>query len=343
MSVTIKEIAELCGVSRGTVDRVLNKRGNVNPETAKRIEELASSLGYTPNKAATALAARKKNLTLGILVISEGNVFFDDVLKGIQNAIAELQSYGIRVIMKKMKGYGVSTQLKLIDELLAENINGLVLTPINDPLIAAKLTSLHETQIPVITLNSDIENAPRLCYVGIDYFKSGQIAAGLLGLLKPNGCHTGIVTGSLKSLGHQGRIAGFLERIENKYPHIQVIDTLENNDDEIESFDITKTLLLAHPEIDALYLTAGGVYGACKAVQSVNPNHKVTIICCDDIPQTQELVASGFISATVCQQPITQGYLAVKGLFEYLVHGTLPTATDTLIKNEIKISENIYI
>ena len=38
---TIKEIAALAGVSRGTVDRVLNHRGSVNPETAKRIEEIA--------------------------------------------------------------------------------------------------------------------------------------------------------------------------------------------------------------------------------------------------------------------------------------------------------------
>ncbi len=87
MPVTIKEIAALCGVSRGTVDRVLNKRGHVNPETAKRIEELAVSLGYTPNKAATALASRKKNITIGLIIFSEGNVFFDAILEGIQNDI----------------------------------------------------------------------------------------------------------------------------------------------------------------------------------------------------------------------------------------------------------------
>ena len=42
MPVTVKQIAELAGVSRGTVDRALNGRGNVRPEVEKRILELAT-------------------------------------------------------------------------------------------------------------------------------------------------------------------------------------------------------------------------------------------------------------------------------------------------------------
>ena len=48
---TMKEIADLSGVSRGTVDRVLNGRGSVRPETAKRVMEIAEQLNYQPNKA----------------------------------------------------------------------------------------------------------------------------------------------------------------------------------------------------------------------------------------------------------------------------------------------------
>ena len=41
---TIKEIAELAGVSRGTVDRVLNNRGSVNPATAALVRDIARQL-----------------------------------------------------------------------------------------------------------------------------------------------------------------------------------------------------------------------------------------------------------------------------------------------------------
>jgi len=57
--VTMKSIAEICGVSRGTVDRALNGRGRVSKETADNIRKAARQLGYQPNPAGKALAARK--------------------------------------------------------------------------------------------------------------------------------------------------------------------------------------------------------------------------------------------------------------------------------------------
>ena len=46
---TIKQIAELAGVSRGTVDRVLNNRGSVNANTAARVREIAEKLNSNVN------------------------------------------------------------------------------------------------------------------------------------------------------------------------------------------------------------------------------------------------------------------------------------------------------
>lgn len=48
MAGTIQRIAELAGVSRGTVDRAINGRGRVNEETAARISQIADELGYVP-------------------------------------------------------------------------------------------------------------------------------------------------------------------------------------------------------------------------------------------------------------------------------------------------------
>ena len=61
--VTIKEIAEMAGVSRRTVDRVINHRGSVKPETEQKILKLIKELGYTPNAAGRSLAAHKRNFS----------------------------------------------------------------------------------------------------------------------------------------------------------------------------------------------------------------------------------------------------------------------------------------
>lgn len=58
--VTIKQIADLAGVSRGTVDRVLNNRSGVNPETEVRVRKILTALNYSPSKAGQNLAIKKK-------------------------------------------------------------------------------------------------------------------------------------------------------------------------------------------------------------------------------------------------------------------------------------------
>ena len=78
--VTIKEIARLAEVSRGTVDRVLNNREGVSEETAERVRRIADELGYKPNKVGMALAAQKNKFIIGIIVFSRKNPFFDQVI-----------------------------------------------------------------------------------------------------------------------------------------------------------------------------------------------------------------------------------------------------------------------
>ena len=51
MAITLNQIAEICGVSRGTVDRALHNKGNVRPAVAERIKAVATEYGYTPNRA----------------------------------------------------------------------------------------------------------------------------------------------------------------------------------------------------------------------------------------------------------------------------------------------------
>ena len=48
MPVTLQQIAEAAGVSRGTVDRALKNRGRVNAEVAERIRKIAKEMGYQP-------------------------------------------------------------------------------------------------------------------------------------------------------------------------------------------------------------------------------------------------------------------------------------------------------
>ena len=51
--------------------------------------------------------------------------------------------------------------------------------------------------------------------------------------------------------------------VTETYGGIQIVETVNNSDDESRSYDLTADMLRRHPEINALYFTAGGVYGGC--------------------------------------------------------------------------------
>lgn len=334
---TIKEIADLAGVSRGTVDRVLNNRGAVSPQTADKVLEIVRALNYRPNKAGIALAAQKKKYKIGVILFSEHNPFFDEVMEGVREKAAELQDYGITTITRRVE-FDAEAQLLAIDQLLEEGIHGLMLAPYNHMRIREKIDRLMEQQIPVVTVNTDIGGSRRMAYVGSDYFQGGCIAAGLLALMTEGEVGLGIVTGSSNVLCHTERIRGLQHTLSASYPQIRVVQILENHDDEFESYTLTRRLLLEHPDINALFFSAAGVHGGCRAAEE--SGRRLKIITFDEVPTTLEMLKKGVISATISQQPYRQGARSLDLLFEYLTSGTAPQKEAYFVEHSIKIREN---
>ena len=337
---TIKEIAALAGVSRGTVDRVLNNRGSVNPATAEKINEIAKALDYKPNKAGLALAAQKKKIKLVVILLSTDNPFFADVLKGVNEKASDLAGYNCTVLVKQIP-INVDAQLGAIDELLREDVNGIALAPQNDDRIRIRINELSEQGIPVVTLNTDIENSMRIAYVGSNYTRSGRTAAGLLRLMTHGDVRIGIITGSSDILCHTERIAGFTDALKPYQEHMHIISIKETQDDEIASYEQTARLLNEHPEINALFFAAGGVYGGCRAIASLGLAGKLCVVAFDKAETTQQFLRDGVLSAVICQQPRIQGKKPLDLLFHYLTSGELPDREYHYTAVDIRILENI--
>ena len=163
----------------------------------------------------------------------------------------------------------------------------------------------------------------------------------MLGLITGGKANIGILTGSNKISGHNKRIAGFKNVCQQKFRDFNILATYETNDDEVEAFDVTKRMLIENPEIDSIFIVGAGVYGACKAVISLGLENKMSIICYDRVPTTIEMMNKGIIKATICQQPFTQGNRSIHTMFNYLVSGNRPEKVQLIVKNEIRILENI--
>lgn len=339
---TMKQIAQLAGVSRGTVDRVLNKRGSVKEETALKITEIANSLQYTPSKAARALATLKRDLKLSyIMPDPNANHFFQQVKEGVLEKAADLQEYGVTVELLCSDFSNPDCQVKLLEQAVANGTSGIVIAGFNRKETAAKLLEISSSGIPVVTANTDIANCGRIAYVGSDAYKSGQTAAGIARMIVHNHAKVGIITGSRSIQCHTERIRGFTDHLQQYAPEIKITEIKENKDDDFESFAVTKELLLSHPEMDLLFLSGAGVFGACRAIEKFRPNSPLKVICYDCTQETKVMLEKGIIHVSICQQPEIQGSKPLDILFNSIALNVPPAQEYSYTKNEIIIRESL--
>lgn len=313
---TIREIAELAGVSRGTVDRVLNNRGSVNEETAERIRAIIRQLDYKPNRAGIALAAQKKKYLIGVILFSRKNPFFDHVMQGFSDKAEELSLYGCEISVKRV-AYHPEAQLSAIRACLKEGIQGLIITPYNGDEIREELNKLIRSGIPVITVNSDAEGVRRLSYVGSDYYNSGEAAGALMKLVTSGSVRLGIVNGDNNILCHTQRISGFVDKLSDD-ARFKVVCQGESLDDDKTAYELVSRMLHSHPDINAFYFTAAGVYGGCRAIAELAPEKDIKVITFDEVPSTVEMMQKNIITATICQEPYWQGSKSLEVMFSFL-------------------------
>ena len=313
---TIKQIAEKAGTSRGTVDRVLNGRGNVNPELAKRILDIAERERYQPNQLAQALIRSRQRTHIGMVIPSVGNPFFDEVLRGAQSRARKLSSYGTTLTIREIKGYDAATQLQAMRRLVAEGVDALAVMPLDVPEVAAYLQSLP---IPVVTVNTDID-VDRVAFVGCDYYNSGMITGDLVQLM-------------LNGRGHMDRVRGLRTALEST-PEITVDAVLENQDDDDVSCQVLRAYLADHTP-DLVCFAAAGIDGGMRAILESGKN--IRVLAVDGTEAVLRYMEEGRIAATVTQEPFAQGDEAVRVLFDYIHTGRRPAAGVVYTHNRVRV------
>lgn len=318
MSVTLKDLAKASGVSIGTVSRALNDKNEVSAKTSERIRQLAQELGYIPNRAGRALSAQKNINFIGVCIPSINSPFFDDIKKGIDQALREFKDLGIDIVLKEQEGWDVQSQLDAIDQLIAAGCKAFVLCSVDSPLIRERIDELSENGMPVILLNNDLPDTKRLCFVGPDYLKSGRVAATMVDKC----CHGQkikalVVVGYKEHLGHKTRVEGFTSELKKRNSDYEIVDVIEGKDQDIITQQVTMKAFMEHPEINVVYMATGsGVSGLGAAIIADAVHHRF-VIACDEIYTTKELVKNDIVDFVICQSCQVQGFQVIKKFHDY--------------------------
>jgi LacI family transcriptional regulator len=273
--VTIAEVARRARVSKTTVSRVLNNKGDVDASTAIRVREVIAATGYTPSAGAVGLA-RGRTQTVGMLVPGLTWPWMGDVLQGVADVL-EARGYGL---LLNTMNRGEDSLTQFARHVSANAFDGLLLVEPPDTL--SYITSLHESGLPVVMID-DRGNHRGFPSVATSNHEGAADAAAHL--LASGRRRIAMVTGPAEFGCTRDRTAGLRDRLSQQGVELDVRLVVEG--------DFTRgggqaavEELLAGPEFDAVFthndLMAVGVLDALSLAGRAVPDD-VAVIGFDDI------------------------------------------------------------
>jgi LacI family transcriptional regulator len=339
--ITMKDIARLANTSIGTVDRALNNKAGINKETRSRILQIAESLRYTPNSLGKALVLKKQNIKLGFILEPVNNPYFAELKRGVEQCVVELEHYGISSYIFVMNSVEEGEQLHLMDKLCELGVSGIALNAINSKAVREKIDGFVDQGIRVVTCNTDTTASKRDCFIGFENELSGRLAAELLAKFTGERGKFIVEVGFSFLQAHMNRLKGFTDKIALSYPGITVARVMESREDDHALMKNTLDALEADPDINGIYLTSFGINSIVNTIKLKKPENNIKIICHDLMPPTADLIREGLVSATICQNPVKHGYMAMKILSELVINNRNPKQEIYLTSTSIKLAENL--
>ena len=148
--VSLKDIAEACGVSVATVSKALNNHSDVSQSRREQIKKKANELGYLPNMAAKALKTKSTH-DIGILFADAHNSglthpFFSEVLEGLKSE-AEEKGYDLTFINTRSK----MNRMSYLEHCLYRNVDGVVIACVD--FFQPEVVELAQSRLPVVTID----------------------------------------------------------------------------------------------------------------------------------------------------------------------------------------------
>lgn len=317
--------------SRGTVDRVINKRGRVAPDVEARVLAVLKATNYRPNSAARSLYMSHKGLKIGAIIGGLKNSFFDLVIAGIKDQVEHFRSSGVTLVLKKIALFDKDGTLSAIKKMKDENVDALLISAIDGPEIKK---ALEDWGVPVVAVNLNLNCDNKISFVGANYLNCGRLAGNFANLIcsEPSAC--GVVVGSLAHSGQSLRLQGFKQTVSDR---IKIISLLENQDENEISYNLVKEVL-EKQSLDLICFFGAGEEGGLEALAQSGKHPKVITV---DQPQgVLDGLQSGLVAATITQHPYTQGLRAVDLVFEHLVsRNSIPR--EIIIDNSLILKESI--
>lgn len=340
----IKDIANLAGVSIGTVDRVLHNRGEVAEKTRQKINRILKETKYSPNVVAKALKSKKSYHLVFLLPEGSGNSSY--WLKhplGMEKAASELELFPVSLTTVNFNLQSERDFQEKSQSVLKMGPDGVVLAPIFKSESMDFCKALNKRKIPFVFIDGYIEKTGFLAYIGEDVYQSGKVAAQLIDMVTD--VHKDIlvinIARNLSNVHHlKTRADGFMSYFKTSGRNMgkKINISIPEPDLDVIRPEMDK-VLSEYPDIGSIFITGSKSYLIAEYLGEKSLK-QINLTGYDLLDTNVRFLKEGIIRFLIGQRPEQQTYQAVKKLFEYLSTDKIPEKYEYL-PVDIVTSENV--
>jgi LacI family transcriptional regulator len=349
MRITQKDIARKLGVSLITVSRAFNGSGYVSPELKKRIFEYAERQSYVPYRASQILV-RNKTRRIAVFTSTFPSFVWDDIERGVLSAARYIRSLNYEVCFFRIPDFDTEQYLKTLKREIRNGLDAAAFLCMRMYRMKEIVALAEKAGVPYIFYNVDDPETNRLCYIGADYPAGGRLAAEFIGKsLSLKGAGKVLVIGIDEDADRMTdgpdvnakRIRGFLEVLGSRYPfiasRIEYINMKSGTDAGVQ---IRRLLKNNEGKVDAVYFVPAYNGGFLEGLEAYDYRRAITLLH-DVNDQALRCLENGRLTAIVFQDPVLQGYTAVRTLENILESKIRERQRDIEIAHTLIFRENI--
>ncbi len=342
--VKIKDIAQMAGVSAGTVDRILHNRGNVSQASRDAVEKVLSSVGYKYNIHTSAVSLKKTYNIVVSIPTPEIGEYWGSIRHGIEHAINEYSDISINCTYCIYNQFDIYSCRDAYARIMDNSPDAVIIGPTFIQETNDLCRVLDQAKIPYVFVDSVIEDTSPTATFTTNQYSCGFLLGKLLNSITPEGSELAIFR--TQRIGNQSanntveRKKGFDDYFSKYAPEVTLhtssfsIMSPEENERSILDF------LREHPEVRGI-----GVLNSRGHVVAdiLHRNHidDVKIVTFDMTTNNTRCVRSGSIYALLCQRPEMQGFMSVKSLIRKLLYNIKDMKAHHMMPIDIIMRENI--
>lgn len=335
---TTRDLARVAGVSRATVDRVLNGRDGVKKKTVDKVNAAIEEIGFVRNLAAANLAKSRTYRFLFVLPQS-GDQFLDEILKHIHEAQTVFSAEMVTTSVHHVDQNDPFKIAALLTSLSPETVDGVAIMAPETPQVRDAIQRLQERGVHALPFISNQTHSGDQ-WVGIDNHAAGATAGTLMGRFLP--CRPGklaVIADSLLSRDSLERRSGFDAIINSSFPHLQTLPSLETYGSENRARRIIMEAFRHRSDIVGVYILSSEARGPLSAISDVMVSHQV-IIAHERTPHTVNALVEGTLDAVITQDPGHLVRSAIRKL-RALTDGRSTLRSQERIRVEIILKTNL--